>query len=185
MSHEIRTPMNGIMVMAELLTAGALPARQRRFAEIIAKSGQSLLAIINDILDFSKIEAGKIELEQAPVDLNEIAENVVSLFAERARSKSIDLAAVVDPERAAHDQRGPGTLEPDRQQSRQQRAQVHRARVRKARHRTRSGRPGIASRFPSAIPASVFRTRSCRRSSRPFPRPINRPPASSAAPASA
>ncbi len=97
MSHEIRTPMNGIMVMAELLTAGTLPARQRRFAEIIAKSGQSLLAIINDILDFSKIEAGRIDLEQAPVDLNEIAENVVSLFAERARSKSIDLAAVVDP----------------------------------------------------------------------------------------
>jgi EAL domain-containing protein (putative c-di-GMP-specific phosphodiesterase class I)/signal transduction histidine kinase/CheY-like chemotaxis protein/HPt (histidine-containing phosphotransfer) domain-containing protein len=98
MSHEIRTPMNGIMVMAELLTSDALPARQRRFAEIIAKSGRSLLAIINDILDFSKIEAGKIELESRPVDLNELAENVTSLFAERAGSKSIDLAAVVDPD---------------------------------------------------------------------------------------
>jgi EAL domain-containing protein (putative c-di-GMP-specific phosphodiesterase class I)/signal transduction histidine kinase/CheY-like chemotaxis protein/HPt (histidine-containing phosphotransfer) domain-containing protein len=97
MSHEIRTPMNGIMVMAELLNAGKLPARQRRFAEIIVKSGQSLLAIINDILDFSKIEAGKLELEQRPVDLNEIVESVTTLFAERARAKSLDLAAVVDP----------------------------------------------------------------------------------------
>jgi two-component system sensor histidine kinase BarA len=97
MSHEIRTPMNGIMVMAELLTGGELPARQRRFAEIIAQSGQNLLAIINDILDFSKVEAGKIELESRPVDLNELAENVTGLFAERARTKGIDLAAVVDP----------------------------------------------------------------------------------------
>ena len=63
MSHEIRTPMNGVMVMAEMLAAGELPPKQRRFAEVIAKSGASLLAIINDILDFSKIEAGKLELE--------------------------------------------------------------------------------------------------------------------------
>jgi two-component system sensor histidine kinase BarA len=97
MSHEIRTPMNGILVMAELLNTGALPARLRRFAEIIAISGRSLLAIINDVLDFSKIEAGKLELEQRPVVLDELAENVVSLFAEHARAKGIDLAAIVDP----------------------------------------------------------------------------------------
>jgi EAL domain-containing protein (putative c-di-GMP-specific phosphodiesterase class I)/signal transduction histidine kinase/CheY-like chemotaxis protein/HPt (histidine-containing phosphotransfer) domain-containing protein len=97
MSHEIRTPMNGIMVMAELLSGADLPARQHRFAEIIARSGRSLVAIINDILDFSKIEAGKIELESRPLDPNELAESVTSLFAERASGKSIDLAAIVDP----------------------------------------------------------------------------------------
>ncbi|MFL5070057.1 MAG: EAL domain-containing protein [Xanthobacteraceae bacterium] len=98
MSHEIRTPLNGMMVMAELMTGAPLPVRQRRFADIIVKSGQSLLAIINDILDFSKIEAGKLELERRPLDLNEIAENITSLFAERARASSIDLAALVDPQ---------------------------------------------------------------------------------------
>jgi two-component system sensor histidine kinase BarA len=97
MSHEIRTPMNGIMVMAEMLAAGDVPPRQRRFAEVIAKSGGSLLAIINDILDFSKIEAGKMDLETAPVDPAEIAEDVASLFWERARSKGLDLAAYIDP----------------------------------------------------------------------------------------
>ena len=97
MSHEIRTPMNGIMVMAEMLAAGEMPARQRRFAEVIAKSGSSLLAIINDILDFSKIEAGKLELEQVPVDVSDVAEDVCSLFWERARAKSLDLAAYIDP----------------------------------------------------------------------------------------
>ena len=97
MSHEIRTPMNGVMVMAEMLAAGDLPPKQRRFADVIAKSGASLLAIINDILDFSKIEAGKLELEAAPSDPVEVVEDVLALFWERARSKGLDLAAHIDP----------------------------------------------------------------------------------------
>jgi len=97
MSHEIRTPMNGIMVMAEMLAAADLPQRQRRYAEVIAKSGQSLLSIINDILDFSKIEAGKLDLESMPLDPVEIVEDVTSLFWDKAKSKNIDLAGWIDP----------------------------------------------------------------------------------------
>ncbi|MDB5441310.1 MAG: hypothetical protein JWM33_3737, partial [Caulobacteraceae bacterium] len=97
MSHEIRTPMNGIMVMAEMLAGGEMPPKQRRFAEVIAKSGSSLLAIINDLLDFSKIEAGKMELETVAVDPAEIAEDVASLFWEKAASKGLDLACYIDP----------------------------------------------------------------------------------------
>jgi len=89
--------MNGIMVMAELLAKEEMPPRQRRCADVIVNSGQSLLAIINDILDFSKIEAGKLELEALPVDVAQQADTTISLFAERARSKGLDLAAFVDP----------------------------------------------------------------------------------------
>jgi two-component system, NarL family, sensor histidine kinase BarA len=98
MSHEIRTPMNGIMVMADLLATADIPRRLHRYAEVIATSGRSLLSIINDILDFSKIEAGKLELESGQISLDEVVENVTSLFAERASSKNIDLAAVIDPD---------------------------------------------------------------------------------------
>lgn len=97
MSHEIRTPMNGMMVMAELLSKTELPPRQQRYADVIAKSGQSLLAIINDILDFSKIEAGRLELESIPLKPSEILDDVVSLFWERAATKGLDLAAYVAP----------------------------------------------------------------------------------------
>jgi two-component system sensor histidine kinase BarA len=92
MSHEIRTPMNGILVMAELLAASDLKPKQKRFADVIARSGGSLLAIINDILDFSKIEAGKIELETLPVLVDDVVETVAQLFEEKARSKGLDLA---------------------------------------------------------------------------------------------
>ena len=98
MSHEIRTPMNGMMVMADLLNKTQLPPRQKRYADVIAKSGQSLLAIINDILDFSKIEAGRLDLENISVRPAEIIDDVVSLFWERAASKGLDLAAYVAPD---------------------------------------------------------------------------------------
>ncbi len=93
MSHEIRTPMTGLLVMAELLVTGDLPQKSRRYAEVISKSGQALLAIINDILDFSKIEAGKLDVEQLPVDPREVANTVVGLFHARASDKGLDLAA--------------------------------------------------------------------------------------------
>ncbi len=98
MSHEIRTPMNGMLVMAELLASADLPDRQRRYAEVIARSGQSLLAIINDILDFSKIESGKLTLESIAYSPSEIVDTVVTLFAERAGAKGLDLAAYVAPD---------------------------------------------------------------------------------------
>jgi signal transduction histidine kinase/CheY-like chemotaxis protein/HPt (histidine-containing phosphotransfer) domain-containing protein len=97
MSHEIRTPMHGVMAMAELLAGGQLPSRERRYADVIVNSGASLLAIINDILDFSKIEAGKLELESIRVELNDIVDDVLSLFWDRASNKGLDLASFVDP----------------------------------------------------------------------------------------
>ncbi len=101
MSHEIRTPMNGMLVMAELLNNSNLPPRQKRYADVIAKSGQSLLAIINDILDFSKIEAGRLELERIPVDPAEVVNDVVGLFWERASERGIDLATYIAPDAPA------------------------------------------------------------------------------------
>jgi len=116
MSHEIRTPMNGIMVMAEILANTDMPRRQRRYAEVIAHSGQSLLAIINDIRISRKSSRGNFSWKGMSVEVAELADTVVSLFAERAHGKNIDLAALVDPmtPRAIH--RRPRTPHPDRQQ---------------------------------------------------------------------
>ncbi len=95
MSHEIRTPLNGMLVMAELLARGRLPAGEQRYADIISRSGQTLLSIINDILDLSKIEAGKLTLEKGRVSPAKVVSDVLGLFWERAASKGLDLAAAI------------------------------------------------------------------------------------------
>ncbi len=95
MSHEIRTPMNGMLVMAEMLSSADLSQRHRRYAQIIARSGNSLLTIINDILDLSKIESGKLDLEMRPISIDELVGDVSTLFWERAREKQVEIATYV------------------------------------------------------------------------------------------
>jgi two-component system, sensor histidine kinase len=98
MSHEIRTPMNGVLGMTELILASGPSDRQRKYAEAVYTSAESLLGIINDILDFSKIEAGKMELDNVPFNLHETVRTVLDLFAPKAQRTGITLNANFGPE---------------------------------------------------------------------------------------
>ncbi|MCG8672251.1 MAG: response regulator [Pseudomonadales bacterium] len=90
MSHEIRTPLNGIIGFTNLLLKGELSPSQNDYLETIQKSSDSLLAIINDILDFSKIEAGKLVLDQAPLNLQDVIEDVLAMLAPLAFEKRLE-----------------------------------------------------------------------------------------------
>lgn len=90
MSHEIRTPLNGVIGFTHLLLKTEVNPFQRDYIETILKSSESLLAIINDILDFSKIEAGKLALDQIPLNLQELVEDVLTMLAPMAYEKHLE-----------------------------------------------------------------------------------------------
>lgn len=91
MSHELRTPMNGVMGMADILVDSDLTEDQRRSAETIQHSAQSLLTIINDILDFSKIEAGRLDMENRPFHIQKMVRAVCDLFSADALGKHLNI----------------------------------------------------------------------------------------------
>ena len=91
MSHEIRTPMNAILGSAYIMRRAGVPAELAEQVDRIESSGQHLLSLINDILDLSKIEAERLELEEVPLALPQLLQEVVGMLAGRAADKRLRL----------------------------------------------------------------------------------------------
>ena len=92
MSHELRTPLNSIAGYTELLEMGLrgpVTSEQREDLLKIRRSQRHLLGLINDLMNFAKLETGHVELEFAPVPVNEILAVLDALTEPQVASKHI------------------------------------------------------------------------------------------------
>jgi len=82
MSHELRTPMNGIIGFSKLIidSDGLSPEIQKKYLNIIHKSGYILLSLVNDIIDLAKLESTSLKLSFTDFKLNELIDELMSFF---------------------------------------------------------------------------------------------------------
>lgn len=89
MSHELRTPMNGIMGMLELAKRRMTDPKGLDQLDKAKGAANSLLSILNDILDISKIEAERLVLEDVPLKIGVVIENLISVLGHKAAEKGL------------------------------------------------------------------------------------------------
>ena len=100
MSHELRTPLNAVLGFAQLLEidrASPPTPAQRDKLRLIRESGTHLLRMIGDLLDLSRIETGRLALQPAPIDLQQLAGEVVAMMQAEAARAGVALAVEPPP----------------------------------------------------------------------------------------
>ncbi|MRI33602.1 hypothetical protein EOPP23_11450 [Endozoicomonas sp. OPT23] len=98
-SHELRTPLNSMIILAQMMrdnSEGNLTNDQLESIEVIHHGSEELLELINDILDLSKVEAGKMNVEFSRVHIEELCQNLMSLFKPQAEQKKLSLSLSID-----------------------------------------------------------------------------------------
>ena len=91
-SHELRTPMTAIKSYAWMLREerpGTLNEKQKEYANIIYVSTERLIRLVNDMLNVSRIEAGRLIINPKPVDLAQLAQEVLTEVLPSAQNQQI------------------------------------------------------------------------------------------------
>lgn len=100
-SHEIRTPLNAILGTTEILQEriwGDINEQQNNGLKVIEKSGSHLLSLITDILNIAKIESGNLDLDLAPISVNEICRSSLIFVKQQAFKKRIEIRSDLAPD---------------------------------------------------------------------------------------
>jgi signal transduction histidine kinase len=72
--------------------AGELSPQQDRFLRIVKSNTERLGILVNDLLEISRIEAGRVSLSLQPLDVREIAQEVIAEAERRAREDERTMA---------------------------------------------------------------------------------------------
>jgi signal transduction histidine kinase len=93
-SHELRTPLSSIRALAKLLLDrmdGDLTLEQERQVRYIESAATDLSELVNDLLDLAKIEAGKVEVQMAPVVVENLFRTLKGMLRPLVDEARVDL----------------------------------------------------------------------------------------------
>jgi signal transduction histidine kinase len=99
-SHELRTPLTSMMGFLEMIRegeAGELTDEQKRFLAIVYRSSERLQRLVGDLLFVARLDANGLQLQFAPVDLDELVRDAVESVGALARSRELDLRLELSP----------------------------------------------------------------------------------------
>lgn len=97
MSHEVRTPLNGILGSLQLLADSDLDPRQRRFVEVMERSGRMLLDQVNTVLDISRTDAGSTVLTQRVFSIDRVLADVADSLRVQADARGNTIRIRAEP----------------------------------------------------------------------------------------
>ncbi len=99
-SHDLRTPLASARAMVEALADGIVeePAEVHRYYETLGREIGRLSGMIDDLFELARLDAGAAPLLLSPVELQEIAAEVVDAMQAQAVRKGIKLTLNVENE---------------------------------------------------------------------------------------
>ncbi|MCQ0970505.1 ATP-binding protein [Paracoccus sp. TK19116] len=96
MSHEMRTPLNGLLGTLDLLAMTPLGEEQRRYVDVMTRSGELLLAHVNSVLDIARADAGALRLEEVPFGPSKLVRDLLDSLRAKALRRGNELSVRTD-----------------------------------------------------------------------------------------
>ncbi|MFP4368132.1 MAG: ATP-binding protein [Candidatus Kapaibacterium sp.] len=90
-SHELKTPLTAIKGFIETLEDEIEDKQNLHYISIIRRHTDRLILIVQDLLLLSELEDPNTKLLKSKTDIKYLAENVVKIFEQRLKGKSIEL----------------------------------------------------------------------------------------------
>ncbi|WP_432698122.1 ATP-binding protein [Marinobacterium sp. YM272] len=98
MSHEIGTPIDGLMGALQQLESELTSPEAQQNVRHALLSARHLTQIVDDILDYSRIESNDLQLDMAPMELDNLLRKLAALLSSQVGDKPLDIWFDIDPD---------------------------------------------------------------------------------------
>jgi two-component system OmpR family sensor kinase len=92
-AHELRSPVSALALQAQIAQRAHTPEAHRAALEELRRGTERVRRLVQQLLDFARLEPGVPSGPFAPVDLAQLAREVVGAYAAQADELGVDLGA--------------------------------------------------------------------------------------------